>query len=93
MLPVSVTATTCGASTSDATREDGTSSARKAAAGRPASRSSSSIASAQPVTFEACFSRPTLPAMSAGAAKRNTCQSGKFQGITASTGPSGSKAT
>ena len=27
--------------------------------------------------------------MSAGAAKRMTCQSGKFQGMTASTGPMG----
>ncbi len=45
------------------------------------------------MTLEACFSRPTLPAISAGAAKRNTCHSGKFQGITASTGPIGSKAT
>ena len=40
-------------------------------------------------TFEECFSNPTLPAISAGAAKRNTCQNGKFQGITASTGPIG----
>ena len=44
-------------------------------------------------TFEACLSSPTLPAASAGAAKRKTCQKGKFQGITASTGPSGSKRT
>ena len=35
------------------------------------------------------FSRPTFPAMSAGAAKRMTCHSGKFHGITASTGPNG----
>ena len=34
--------------------------------GKPASRKSSSIASAQPGTFEACLSRPALPAMSAG---------------------------
>ena len=27
-------------------------------------------------TFDACLSRPELPAMSAGAAKRMTCQSG-----------------
>jgi hypothetical protein len=32
-----------------------------------------------------------LPATSAGAAKRITCQKGKFQGITARTAPSGSK--
>ncbi len=41
-------------------------------------------------TFEACLRSPTLPAISAGAAKRKTCQNGKFQGITASTQPSGS---
>ena len=50
----------------------------------------SSIASADCGTFEACLSSPTLPAMSAGAAKRKTCQNGKFHGITASTAPSGS---
>ena len=35
------------------------------------------------------MSRPTLPAISAGAANRTTCQSGKFHGMTASTTPSG----
>ena len=40
-------------------------------------------------TLEACLSRPTLPAMSAGAAKRMACHSGKFQGMTARTGPIG----
>ena len=54
--------------------------ARRPRAGSPRSRARSRV------TLEACFSRPTLPAISAGAAKRNTCQSGKFQGITASTG-------
>ena len=49
------------------------------------------MASAHCGTLEACLSRPTLPAMSAGAAKRKTCQKGKFQGITASTAPSGWK--
>ena len=48
---------------------------------------------AQPETFEACLSRPALPAISAGAAKRKTCQRGKFHGITASTTPSGWKLT
>jgi len=48
------------------------------------------MARALPGTFEACFSRPTFPAARLGAAKRNTCQNGKFHGITASTGPSGS---
>ncbi len=40
-------------------------------------------------TFDACLSSPTLPAIRAGAANRTTCHSGKFHGITASTGPSG----
>ena len=40
-------------------------------------------------TLLACLSRPTLPAMSAGAAKRMACQSGKFHGMIASTTPSG----
>jgi len=37
--------------------------------------------------------RPALPAIRFGAAKRKTCQKGKFQGMTASTTPSGSQAT
>ncbi len=53
----------------------------------------SSIASADCGTFDACLSSPALPAISAGAAKRNTCQNGKFQGMTARIGPSGSKRT
>ena len=93
MLPVSVTAATSGAPMSAATRAEPTSSVRNASRGTPAACRISSIASAQPLTFEACLSRPTLPAMSAGAAKRKTCQSGKFHGMTASTRPSGSKAT
>jgi len=36
------------------------------------------MATAQPGTFEACFSRPTLPAVRYGAANRKTCQKGKF---------------
>ncbi len=59
----------------------------------PASRKSVSIASAQPDTFEACFSMPAFPAINVGAAKRKTCQKGKFQGITARTRPSGLKVT
>jgi hypothetical protein len=39
--------------------------------------------------LDACFSKPTLPAASAGAANRTTCQNGKFHGITASTAPRG----
>ena len=47
---------------------------------------------AQPVTFEACLRTPAFPAMSAGAAKRKTCQNGKFHGMTASTTPRGGNA-
>ena len=39
-------------------------------------------------TFEACLSSPTFPAIRAGTAKRMACQSGKFHGMMASTGPS-----
>ena len=48
-----------------------------------------SIAKAQPGTLEACFDMTALPAMSAGAANRKTCQNGKFHGMTASTTPNG----
>jgi len=41
-------------------------------------------------TLEACLRMPTLPAMSAGARKRKTCQRGKFQGMTARMTPRGS---
>ena len=69
------------------------SKAWKAPTGNPASWKIVSIASEHCGTLEACFSKPTLPAIKAGAANRNTCQKGKFQGMTASTGPSGSKRT
>lgn len=57
--------------------------------GNPALVNRSSMYRAVCGTFDACLSRPVLPAMRAGAAKRMTCQSGKFHGITASTTPSG----
>ena len=88
-LPVKVTAATRPSAISPATASGPTSRASKQPSGNSARRKISSIASAHCGTFEACFSRPTLPAISAGAAKRNTCQKGKFQGITASTTPSG----
>ena len=50
-------------------------------------------ASAHCGTFEACLSRPTFPAISAGAAKRKTCQNGKFHGMMARIGPIGWKVT
>ncbi len=92
-LPVRVTATMRGSSIRPATADDSISAVEKSPRGNPASRNTSSIWSAQRGTFEACFRTPALPAMSAGAAKRNTCQNGKFQGMTASTTPSGSKRT
>ncbi len=64
-----------------------------APAGKPAARKISSIASAQPLTLEACLSTIVLPAISAGAAARNACQYGKFQGMIASRTPSGRNAT
>ncbi len=74
---------------SDATRAEATRSVWKTPSGKPARRKISSIASAHCGTFEACLSRPTFPAISAGAANRKTCQKGKFHGMIASTGPSG----
>ena len=44
-------------------------------------------------TFDACLSSPTLPAIRPGTANRIACQSGKFHGMIASTGPSGWKVT
>ncbi len=58
--------------------------------GYPARRNTSSMSSAVCGTFDACFNRPTFPAMRPGAANRITCHMGKFQGMTASTGPMGS---
>jgi hypothetical protein len=40
-----------------------------------------------------CFKTPVLPAIRPGAAKRNTCQNGKFHGMTARITPRGSKVT
>ena len=71
------------------TRADPISRVWKVPSGNPARANRSCMYSAVCGTFEACLSSPTLPAISAGAAKRMACQSGKFQGMTASTGPSG----
>ena len=88
-LPVSEAALMRGSSSRRETLPEPTSRVWNAPSGKPARRRMSSISSAHWGTFEACLSRPTLPAISAGAAKRNTCQKGKFHGITASTGPMG----
>ena len=76
-----------------ATRLLSTRAALKRPSGKPASRKTASTASAQPDTLPACLSRPALPAMKAGAAKRKTCQKGKFHGMTASTTPRGANVT
>ena len=89
-LPVSVTARMRGSAMRAGTRQAVTRAARKTPWGNPASQKISSICSAQRGTFEACFNIAVFPAMSAGAAKRKTCQKGKFHGMMASTGPSGS---
>jgi hypothetical protein len=72
-----------------ATSLDSTKRLAKTPSGSPARRKRSSMASAVCGTFDACLSNPTFPTMSAGAAKRITCHMGKFQGMTASTGPIG----
>ena len=82
-----------GSATRRATAAAPTSTVENSPRGKPASWKTSWIASAVRGTFEACLRIAALPAMSAGAAKRKTCQNGKFHGITASTGPSGSKRT
>ncbi len=88
-LPVRVTATIRSSAMSPATSPEGMSNVLNAPWGNPARRNTSSIKMADWGTLDACLSKPTLPAMSAGAANRITCHSGKFHGITASTGPSG----
>ena len=92
-LPVSVTAATRSSSTIGSISLLPTSSVANMPSGRPLARKISSIFSATPVTFAACFSTTALPAMSAGAAARNTCQYGKFHGMIASSTPSGRNAT
>ena len=92
-LPVSVTARMRGSSMSGSIAPPATSTVRSSPCGNPASLNASSIASADRGTFEACLSTAPFPAMNAGAAKRTTCQNGKFHGITARTTPSGSNAT
>ena len=89
-LPVSVTARTTGWRITSAAASWSIIRFVNTPGGKPAWRKTSSIARAQPGTFGACFSTPTLPAIRVGAANRNTCQSGKFHGMIAKTAPSGS---
>ena len=88
-LPVSVTAWMRGSAMSCSACVAGIMSVRNTPAGKPAARKISSIANAHCGTFEECLSTIVLPAMSAGAAARNTCQKGKFHGMTARIVPSG----
>ena len=74
--PVRVTALTLASARTPATSEPPISRVRKEPSGNPARSKSVSRKSAAWGTFEACLSRPELPAISAGAAKRMTCQSG-----------------
>ncbi len=93
-LPVIVTAPTRGSSMSRrmtaGTSGSAITSAANSPSGAPAAASTRSTASAHPVVFGECLSSAALPAISAGAAKRTTCHSGKFHGMTASTTPTGS---
>jgi hypothetical protein len=96
-LPVRVTAATRGSAINlSVTAGVLASETRRVAnspGGKPASRKSRSIATAQPDTLGECFSSAPFPAISAGAAKRTTCQNGKFHGMIATTTPIGSKTT
>ena len=89
VLPVSVTAATRGSSITPFTCSVSIKRVWKTPSAKPARRKISSIASAHRGTLLECLSSPTFPATSAGAAKRKTCQKGKFHGMIASTGPIG----
>ena len=92
-LPVRVTARTRGSAINADARPEPTRTVLNKLSGKPAARKSCSSSSAHRRTFEACFRTAAFPAIKAGAAKRTTCQKGKFHGMIASTGPSGSKRT
>jgi hypothetical protein len=93
-LPVMVTAPIRGSAMSRSvvagTSASATNSVVNKPSGKPAVDNTSWHASADPVVFGECLSRPALPAIRAGAANRKTCHSGKFHGITARTTPTGS---
>jgi hypothetical protein len=92
LLPVSVTAAIRGSWMIFSTRELSISSAwTHPSAARPPEDLLDR--QAHPVTLLACFRTITLPAISAGAACRISCHSGKFHGMIARIGPSGSNAT
>jgi len=87
--PVSVAAITRRSRRIASTRPEPTRRVWKVPAGNPPRANRSCMNSAVCGTFEACLSNPTLPAISAGTANRIACQSGKFHGMMARTGPSG----
>ena len=93
LLPVRVTAATRGSSITDLTLSVSIRRVWNTPSAKPARRKMSSMARAHWGTLEACLSRPTFPAIKAGAANRKTCQKGKFHGMIASTGPIGWKVT
>ena len=91
--PVKVTAAISGLRMTFSTWPEVMSSVLNKFSGKPALINISSTAKAEPATFEACFSAMLFPAIKAGAAPRNTCHNGKFQGITAKIIPKGSNRT
>jgi len=88
-LPVSVTAWMRGSAIACSACAAEIMRALNTPRGKPASRKISSSACAHCGTLDACLSTMVLPAISAGAAARKTCQKGKFHGMMASTVPSG----
>ncbi len=88
-LPVRVTAATRGSAMMAGTWSVPMSRVWSTPSGAPARRNRSSSSSAVRGTLGACLSRPTLPAMTAGAMNRATCHRGKFHGMMARTTPSG----
>src|SRR5690606_26256914 len=87
VLPVKVTALTSGCSMILPTFLPETNKVVKTFSGKPASNTNSSISKAQPLTLDACFKTPQLPAIKLGAKNLKTCQNGKFQGIIAKITP------
>ena len=73
-LPVSVAARMRRSFKMPSTLEEEIRSVWKSPCGAPASSITFSISNAHWLTLEACFKRPTLPAMTDGAMKRKTCQ-------------------
>ena len=87
--PVSVTPATRWSEMMRSTAAEPIISVWNTPSGTPASRKTSSIASADCGTFDECLSSITLPAVRAGKPARNACQNGKFHGMTARITPSG----